>query len=151
MAPFQLPGDLLFNRGKVDDAEAYAREVGVASWLCLTGEEFAAMEGGMSFAQVRSAVEHAVNVISDPPRTMDLGLARRHVAALDELPRPTLVTCRVGPRASAVAYMYAGLRSGAEPSDVVAAAERDEAPCCRFDEYKRWIADSIEALRAERA
>jgi hypothetical protein len=49
--------------------------------------------------QVKAPVPATAQVISDPPRTRDLELARRHVAALDELPRPALVTCRTGPRA----------------------------------------------------
>ena len=88
-------------------------------------------------------------MVSDPPRTLDVDLARQHVAALDDLPRPTVVTCRAGPRASAVAYMYAGLRSGTEPGLVLAEAERAGAPFCKFDDYKAWVRMSIEALRRE--
>ncbi len=146
MADFTLPDELMFNRGPIADAEAYAQERRCASWLCLTGDEFAAMEGGMSFAQVQAATPHTAQVVSDPPRTLDLALARRHVVALDALPRPTLVTCRKGPRSSAVAYMYAGLRGGAAPADVIAAGERDGAPFAAFDEYKAWVVEAIEAL-----
>ncbi len=137
----------MFNRAPVADPEALANEVGCASWLCLTGTEFAAMEGGMAYEAVTAVVPESMNVVSDPPHVLDLALARQHVAALDQLPRPTLVTCRAGPRASAVVYMYAGLRSGASPEDVVAAAERDGAPCAGNDELKAWIADSMTALR----
>ncbi|MEO7095754.1 MAG: hypothetical protein ABI175_21020 [Polyangiales bacterium] len=151
MTDFQLPDGLLFNRGPIADPAAYAEDVACASWLCLTGEEFAAMEGGMSFGAVEAAVPVAANVISDPPRTLDLDLARRHIEALDELPRPTLVSCRAGPRASAVVYMYAGLRAGASPEDVVAALERDGAPCARMDDVKTWIVDSIRALSPDGA
>lgn len=147
MSHFSLPSDLLFNRDRIEDPSAYAEEVGAASWLYLNGPEFAEMDGGMSFDDVRAAVPALANVISDPPRVLDIDLARRHVEALDELPRPTLVTCRAGPRASAVVYMYAGLKTGADPDDVVAAAERDQAPCAAFDEYKTWIADVIRTLR----
>ena len=147
MTEFRLPKGLSFNTGPITDPVAYAAEDGCASWLCLTGEEFAS-SGGISYADVAAAVPASRNVVSDPPFTLDESLARQHVAALDELPRPTLVTCRVGPRASAVVYMYAGLRAGATPEDVVAAAERDGAPCAGFDEYKAWIADSMRALRS---
>lgn len=147
MSHFSLPSDLLFNRDRVEDPSAYAEEVGAASWLYLNGPEFAEVDGGMSFEDVRTAVPASANVISDPPRVLDIDLARRHVEALDKLPRPTLVTCRAGPRASAVVYMYAGLKSGADPDDVVAAAERDQAPCAAFAEYKTWIADVIRTLR----
>ena len=150
MGRFELPRDITFNTGKVADPSVFARERQAASWLYLNGEEFAAMEGGISYAQVERAVERAINVVSDPPRVLDLELARRHVAALDELPRPTLVTCRTGPRASAVAYMYSGLRAGTAPDEVLAEAERQGAPFCKFDDYKAWVRESIETLRRER-
>lgn len=147
MKKFELPRDLIFNNGKIADPSAFAKDNHAASWLYLNGPEFASMEGGMSYAQVEAAVARSANVISDPPRVLDLELAKRHVAALDELPRPTLVTCRAGPRSSAVAYMYAGLRSGASPEDVIAEAERAGAPFCKSDEYKAWVVQTIEALR----
>ena len=149
MSQFKPLPDISFNTEKVADPSALARERGAASWLCLTGEEFAAMEGGISFAQVQRAVGRSINVVSDPPRTLSLDLAREHVAALDELPRPTLVTCRSGPRASAVAYMYAGLRAEADPEEVLVEAERNGAPFCKFDDYKAWVRQSIETLRRE--
>jgi hypothetical protein len=149
MSRFELPGDISFNTEKVADPSALAEERGAASWLYLCGEEFATMEGGISYAQVERAVERSMNVVSDPPRVLDVGLARQHVEALDDLPRPTLVTCRSGPRASAVAYMYSGLRAGAEPDEVLAEAERRGAPFCKFDDYKAWVRESIEALRRE--
>ncbi len=149
MKTFQLPPEISFNTEKIADPSAFAQQRAAASWLYLNGEEFASMEGGMSFAQVQQAVAASANVISDPPRTLDLDLARQHVAALDELPRPTLVTCRAGPRASAVSYMYAGLRAGATPDEVLAEAERSGAPFCRFEDYKEWVRDAIETLRRE--
>src|SRR2546430_16945714 len=70
-------------------------------------------------------------VVSDPPRVLDTDLARKQVAALDQLPRPTLVTCRVGPRSSALAYLYAGLRAGASADQVLARGEADAAAFIR--------------------
>lgn len=104
------------------------------------------MEGGMSFADVKAAVPEAVNVVSDPPRAMDMDLARQQIAALDELPRPTLVTCRTGPRSSALVYLYAGLRSGAEAEDVLACAQADDAPFTRSEELKDWVRQGLEEL-----
>jgi hypothetical protein len=149
MSKFELPRDLTFNTQKVADPAALAHERQAASWLYLCGTEFAAMEGGMSYDQVRAAVPCSVNVVSDPPRVLDLDLARQHVAALDGLPRPTLVTCRSGPRASAVAYMYSGLRAGQDPDEVLAEAERQGAPFSKFDDYKQWVRESIATLRRE--
>ncbi|MFO0625866.1 MAG: hypothetical protein U0325_09650 [Polyangiales bacterium] len=149
MTTFALPADLIFNRQKLADPAGFARDHAAASWLYLNGEEFAAMEGGMSFAQVQAAVAHAANVVTDPPRVLDLPLARQHVAALDALPRPTLITCRAGPRASAVAYMYAGLRAGTDAGEVIAIARRDGAPFCAFDDYVQWVQETIETLRRE--
>jgi hypothetical protein len=82
----------------IEDPEAFAREAGAASWLYLCGEQFASMEGRMSYADVEAAVPESANVASDPPRVMDLALARRQLAALEQLLRLTLVTCRTGPR-----------------------------------------------------
>lgn len=149
MPPFELPETLSFNTAKIADPAAFAKERQAASWLYLNGEEFAAMEGGMSYAQVQQAVPRSAKVISDPPRVLSLDLARQHVAALDALPRPTLVTCRAGPRSSAVTYLYAGLRGGADPVDVLAAAQRDGAPFCKFEELKEWVRQSMESLRRE--
>ena len=69
------------------------------------------MEGGMSYADVERAVPVSASVVSDPPVQLDLDLARKQIEALDGLPRPTLVTCRTGPR-SALIYLYAGLQDG---------------------------------------
>lgn len=149
MAEFQLPADLKYNRGPVQDPCTYAKESGSSSWLCLVGEEFAAMPSGMSYAQVQQAVPHSACVVSDPPRVLNLDLARQHVEALEMLPRPTLISCRSGPRASAVAYMYAGLKLGAKCEDVLAAAERDGAPFCASAEYREWVRSSMESLRDE--
>jgi hypothetical protein len=149
LVPFAFPDDLIFNTQRLAAPDEFAREHDAASWLYLNGEEFAAMEGGMSYAQVQQAVGRSLNVITDPPRVLDLELARQHVAALDELPRPTLITCRGGPRASAVCYMYAGLRAGAEPADVLAAAEAANAPFCKFEDYKAWVTEAITVLRRE--
>lgn len=141
--------DLRFNTQKIADPAGFARERNAASWLFLCGTEFAAMDGGISYAQVQSAVPVTQNIISDPPRVMDMELARRHVEALDELPRPTLVTCRQGPRSSAVAYMYSGLRAGTEPADVIAAAEAAGAPFTSSDDLKKWVVEAITTLRRE--
>ena len=150
MPDFVLPNDLSYNREVVADPVAYARERGAASWLFLVGDEFAAMPGGISYSQVQSAVEHAARVISDPPRVLNLDLAREQVTALDALPRPTLVTCRSGPRASATAYLYAGLKAGATLDEILAAAEADHAPFMAIPENREWLRSSLEALRNER-
>jgi protein tyrosine phosphatase (PTP) superfamily phosphohydrolase (DUF442 family) len=107
------------------------------------------MPGGISYDQVQQAMPQAARVISDPPRVLDLDLARKHVDALDHLPRPTLISCRSGPRASAVAYMYAGLKQGAKAEDVIAAAEAEQAPFCTSEEYKNWVRSSMGTLREE--
>lgn len=141
--------DLKFNRGFILDPAAYIKDAGCSSWLFLVGGEFAQMENGISYQQVQEAAPESINVISDPPRVLDLELAKQHVKALDELPRPTLISCRTGPRASAVAYMYAGLKSGADAEDVIAAAEEDQAPFVKDDGYKDWVRSSIEELRMD--
>jgi hypothetical protein len=146
MAGFESPTDLKHNRGLIEDPAAFARDANAASWLFLCGEEFGAMEGGMSYSDVEEAVPQSANIVSDPPRELDMDLARQHVAALDQLPRPTLVTCRTGPRSSAVIYLYAGLKAGAAADDVLARAEEDGAPFCGSDDLKAWVAQGLDEL-----
>jgi hypothetical protein len=137
---------LTFNRGLIADPEAFAREASAASWLFLCGEDFAAMDGGLSYASVEAAVPESANIVSDPPRVLDMDLAREQVAALDALPRPTLVTCRTGPRSSALVYLYAGLRSGARADDVLARAQADDAPFTQSEDLKAWVAQGLDEL-----
>jgi hypothetical protein len=143
---FETPTDLIHNRGLIPDPEAYAREQGAASWLYLCGEEFATLSGGMSYLDVERSVPVSANVVSDPPTPLDLDLARRQIEALDGLPRPTLVTCRTGPRSSALIYLYAGLRAGASAEDVLARAEADDAPFAQSEELRTWVADGLTQL-----
>jgi hypothetical protein len=149
MPDFAGPTDLTFNRGPIRDPQAFARDASAASWLFLCGEEFAAMDQGMSYASVEAAVPESVNIVSDPPREMTMELAREHMAALDSLPRPTLVTCRAGPRSSAVVYLYSGLKAGASADEVIARAEADEAPFAQSDELKAWVAQGLDELSEE--
>jgi hypothetical protein len=143
---FEGPAGLTFNRGLIADPAAFARDAHAASWLFLCGEEFAAMDGGMSYSAVEAAVPESANIVSDPPRVLDMDLARQHVAALDRLPRPTLVTCRTGPRSSAAVYLYAGLRAGATPEQVLSRAEADRAPFCGFEDLKAWVVQGLAEL-----
>src|SRR5580704_7731941 len=129
----------MHNRGLIADPVAFARECGAASWLYLCGEEFATVDGGMSYGDVERVVPVSANVVSDPPTPLDLNLARRQIEALDRLPRPTLVTCRTGPRSAALIYLYAGLRAGASPKEVLACAVADDAPFAHSEELRAWI------------
>ena len=146
MAEFASLTELKFNRGLIADPALYARDANAASWLFLCGEEFAALDGGISYASVQAAVAESANIVSDPPVALDLDLARRHVAALDQLPRPTLVTCRTGPRSSALVYLYAGLRASATADEVLARAEEDDAPFCRSAELRAWVTQGLAEL-----
>ena len=146
MSKFESPTDLIYNRGLIADPARFAQENGAASWLFLCGEEFGEMEGGISFADVQAAVPQTANVVSDPPRVMDMALARQQIAALDALPRPTLVTCRTGPRSSALVYLHAGLRSGAGADEVLARAQADDAPFTHAEDLKAWVVQGINEL-----
>jgi hypothetical protein len=146
VAGFESPADLIFNRALVEDPESFARAAGAESWLFLCGEEFASMAGGMSYAEVEAAVPESINIVSDGATVMDMEIARRHMAALDALPRPTIVTCRTGPRASAVVYLYAGRRSGASADEVIARAESDGAPFTGSEVLKAWVAQGLADL-----
>jgi hypothetical protein len=146
MADFALPDDIMFNRGAIADPEAFARDARAASWLFLCGDEWAEMDGGMSYAQVQAAVPASEHIVSDPPVALDLDLARKHIAALDRLPRPTLVTCRTGPRSSAIAYLYAGLRVGASSDEVLAAADADGAPFTGIEACREFVVKGLAEL-----
>jgi hypothetical protein len=143
---FKSPVDLKHNRALIADPAAFAKDAGAASWLYLCGEEFATTEGGMSYADVQASVPESANLIADPPRSFDMDVARRGVAALDELPRPTLVTCRTGPRSSALVYLYAGLRSGASAEEVLTRAEADGAPFTQAEPLKAWVVQGLAEL-----
>jgi hypothetical protein len=144
---FSSPTDLTHNRGLISDPAVFAKEADAASWLYLCGEEFASMDGGMSYADVQAAVPESINLIADPPRPFDMDVARRGVEALDQLPRPTLVTCRTGPRSSALIYLYAGLRSGASANEVLSQAEADDAPFVQAEPLKEWVVQGLTELR----
>ena len=146
MADLTALDDLRHNRGLIADPGSFARDANAASWLYLCGEAFAAMDGGMSYADVEAAVDASANVVSDPPVVMDMDLARRQIAALDDLPRPTLVTCRTGPRSSAVIYLYAGLKAGASAEEVLARAVADGAPFAASDELVAWVEQGLTEL-----
>ena len=143
---FRGPAGLTHNRGFVLDPASFAKESNAASWLFLCGKEFASTEGGISYADVQSAVPESENVIADPPRDFDMDVARRGIAALDRLSRPTLVTCRTGTRASALVYLYSGLRSGASAEEVLAHAEVDSAPFAEHEPLKAWVAQGLAEL-----
>lgn len=149
MGEFETPTDLVYNVGLIADPAAFAREHGAASWLYLCGEAFASMDGGMSYGDVQAAVAESANVVSDPPVPLSMELAREQVTALDDLPRPTLVTCRTGPRSSALVYLYAGLRAHASADDVIARAAADGAPWPQSDELKAWVRQVLDELGAE--
>lgn len=146
MPEFDGPQGLIYNTQPIADPEGFARKAEAASWLYLCGEEFASMEGGMSYEQVERAVPVSANVVSDPPREMTVDLARRQMEALEDLPRPTLVTCRSGPRSSALVYLYAGLQAGAPADQVLARAQADGAPFTENEALRAWVAKGLDDL-----
>jgi hypothetical protein len=143
---FDTPSDLLHNLGLVADPDAFARENNAESWLYLCGADFAAMDGGMSYEQVQHAVGTSENIVADPPAPFDLDTVRAGIDALDRLPRPTLVTCRTGPRSSALVYIYAGLQEKATADEVLARAEADGAPFMKAAPLRDLVRLSIDEL-----
>ena len=128
MADSESSADLTFNRGLID----------AASCLLLCSDDFAAVERGMTNARVQAAVAETAWIVSDPPKVLDIDLARQLIAALDRLPRPTLVACRTRPGSSALVYLSSGLKAGAQTDDVRARANADDAPLARSDEITAW-------------
>jgi hypothetical protein len=146
MTDFKVPEDLGFNRALIEDPTAFAKDAGAASWLFLCGDAFAEMDGGMSFDQVEAAVPTSVNIVADPPVPFDLEIAQQLLDALDDLPRPALVTCRTGPRSSAIVYLYAGLKAGASADEVLAAADADGAPFTKVEPYRELVVKGLGEL-----
>jgi hypothetical protein len=142
----ELPA-LKHNRGLIADPASFARGANAASWLYLCGEAFAPTDRGMSYSDVQAAADRSMNIVSDPPVVMTMSLARQHIEALDQLPRPTLVTCRTGPRSSAVIYLYAGLKAGATEQEVLAQAQSDGAPFVQSDELVAWVKQGLAELK----
>src|SRR4051812_27445053 len=137
---------MTYNRGLIQDPAGVAREHGAASWLFLCGEEVAAAAGGMAFAQVQAAVPDSANVVSDPPVRLTMDVAHQQIAALESLPQPALVTCRTGPRSSALIYLYAGLKSASSADEVLGQAEQDDALFTRSEELKDWVRQGLTEL-----
>ena len=79
MDAVQAPPDIHFNRGLIADPQAFARDAGAASWLYLCSEAFAEVEGGMSYADVQAAAPASVNIVAEPPRPLDMDLAREGI------------------------------------------------------------------------
>jgi hypothetical protein len=146
MAAFEVTSDLIFNRGLIADPDAFAGAADAASWLYLCGDDFADVDGGMSYGQVQAAVGVSEQIVSDRPQGFDLDLAQQHLAALDRLPRPTLVTCRTGPRSSAIVYLYAGLRAGASADEVLARADADNAPFAGSEQLRAFVTEGLRQL-----
>ena len=146
MTDFETPTDLMNNRGLIADPEAFAREKGAASWLFLCGEEFARWRAACRTRTSSAPCPWRRTSSPTRPVQLDLDLARKQIEALDGLPRPTLVTCRTGPRSSALIYLYAGLQAGASAEDVFARAEADDAAFVKSDELRAWVADGLEQL-----
>jgi hypothetical protein len=44
-------------------------------------------------------------------------------------------------------YLYAGLRSGASSSEVLARADADAAPFAGSDELRAWVTEGLQRLR----
>jgi hypothetical protein len=56
------------------------------------------------------------------------------------------VTCRKGPRSSALVYLYAGLKAGASADEVIARAEADDAPFAGSEELENWVRQGLDEL-----
>jgi len=57
-----------------------------------------------------------------------------------------LITCRAGPRSSAVVYLYSGLRAGASSGEVLARADADGAPFAGFDDLRAFVTEGLTEL-----
>ena len=96
MPEFDGPEGLIYNTEPIADPEGFASEAGAASWLYLCGEEFASMEGGMSYAQVKEALARlhpedraAYYEVKDPVCDIIIEAAERWAAETGYVPGPS--------------------------------------------------------------
>ena len=142
---FETPTDLMHNR-MIADPEAFARERDAASWLFLCGEEFASMEGGMSYADVERAVPVSANVVPirpTPTRPRSRPAADRGAR---RLPRPSARD--VPDRASLRRFDLPLCRAarGGVGRRRAARAEADDAPFAGSEDIRTWLTEGPQQL-----
>ena len=106
------------------------------------------MEGGMSYDSVQAAVPESANVTRTPRACSTWSSPAARWRRSTSCPGRRCVTCRKGPRSSALVYLYAGLKAGATAEEVIARAEEDEAPFAASDELKSWVTEGLRELSA---
>jgi len=52
----------------------------------------------------------------------------------------------MGPRSSALVYLYAGLKSGATADEVITRGEADNAPFTKSEDCRTWIRQGLSEL-----
>ena len=72
------------------------------------------------------------------------------IAALDALPRPALISCKSGARATAVARLYAARKLNATSEVVLRAAIAKKEPWTNNEKLVQWIKDNLPKERAEK-
>jgi hypothetical protein len=77
--------------------------------------------------------------ISVEADSLSLPLADSLCRALDDLPRPTLVTCMSGARATAVSRMYLARRRGVGAEEVIEAAEEKKEAWLKNAKLVAWM------------
>ena len=149
MTGFEFPDDLRFNREAVSDPEAFARDTGAASWLFLCGDDFAALDWGMSYTQVQASVPESENIVSDPPVALSVEFARRARRGAGSAAATDVGHVSYGARSAAVAYLYAGLRAGASADEVLARADADDAPFAGVDALRDFVRQGLAELATD--
>ena len=91
------------------------------------------------------------NIVADPPEPFDMNAARTILAAIDRLPRPTLVTCRgrtTAPRRPCTSTPGSAVGS-IRPTRCSRKPTPTGAPFAGTDAYRDFVTQGLEELRAE--
>jgi len=131
--------------GVLSEEEVVAAASKYKGWLYVGSE---ADEGCPSKKLLAAEVPYMnVEVSTAGPLTAETGMLVH--AALSSLPRPTLVQCASGKRASAALAIHTALAAKSSPEAAVAAAA--ELPCAGAERFENWIAASVAAGAAAEA
>lgn len=112
---------------------------GAAAVLVLTAEGGGADTCGMSLTALRAACPLVLHHPVDPG-ALTTALAQHLVDALAAAPAPTLIVCKTGRRAEAVAALFAGAQLRASATDVIAAATARSEKWVESQQLRGWVA-----------
>eukprot|EP00518_Triparma_eleuthera_P007455 CAMPEP_0182469546 /NCGR_PEP_ID=MMETSP1319-20130603/17250_1 /TAXON_ID=172717 /ORGANISM="Bolidomonas pacifica, Strain RCC208" /LENGTH=757 /DNA_ID=CAMNT_0024669863 /DNA_START=121 /DNA_END=2394 /DNA_ORIENTATION=- len=117
------------------------------SWLSLVPQDkYAPTDGSDPTDPVSlspSIAKGGISFISVEADALSLSLADSLCRCLDDLPRPTLVSCMSGARATAVSRMYLARRRGVRAEEVLSTAEEKKEAWVRNAKLVTWMKECL--------